>query len=45
LLSVVMVLLAYIRKSRLEEKILRQQFGAEYDDYRRHTWALVPLVY
>ncbi len=45
LLSVVMVLLAYIRKSRLEEKILRQQFGAEYDDYRRHTWALVPLIY
>jgi protein-S-isoprenylcysteine O-methyltransferase Ste14 len=45
LLAVAMVLVAYIRKSRLEEQILRKTFGAEYDAYRRHTWALVPLVY
>jgi len=45
LLAVAMVLMAYIRKSRLEEQILRKTFGAEYDAYRRHTWALVPLVY
>ena len=45
LLAAAMVLVAYIRKSRLEEQILRKTFGAEYDSYRRHTWALVPLLY
>jgi protein-S-isoprenylcysteine O-methyltransferase Ste14 len=45
LLAVAMVLVAYIRKSWLEEHILGKTFGAEYDAYRRHTWALVPLVY
>jgi protein-S-isoprenylcysteine O-methyltransferase Ste14 len=45
LLAVAMVLVAYIRKSRLEEQILRKTFDAEYDAYRRHTWALVPLLY
>jgi len=32
--SSAMVLVAYIRKSRLEEQILRKTFGAEYDSYR-----------
>jgi len=36
---------AYLRKIRLEEKILQQTFGAGYDVYRRDTWALVPLVF
>ncbi|HEY2013805.1 MAG TPA: isoprenylcysteine carboxylmethyltransferase family protein [Bryobacteraceae bacterium] len=35
---------AYLRKTRLEEEILLQTFGADYDAYRRDTWALVPLV-
>ena len=33
---------AYWRKIRLEEKNLDVAFGAEYDTYRRETWALVP---
>jgi protein-S-isoprenylcysteine O-methyltransferase Ste14 len=45
LLGVVMLVLAYLRKTRLEEKILRQTFGAEWDAYQRETWALVPLVF
>jgi protein-S-isoprenylcysteine O-methyltransferase Ste14 len=34
----------YWRKIRLEEKILAETFGAEFEKYRRGTWALVPLV-
>jgi protein-S-isoprenylcysteine O-methyltransferase Ste14 len=36
---------AYWRKIRLEEKNLDVAFGAEYDAYRRETWALVPGVF
>ncbi len=28
-----------------EEKLLRSQFGDEYDAYRRHTWRLIPGLY
>lgn len=45
LLGLAILLIAYVRKSQLEEKILAQTFGAEYETYRRDTWALVPLVF
>lgn len=45
LLALALLFLAYLRKTRLEEKILRQTFGAQYDAYRRDTWALVPLLF
>jgi len=45
LLGFGILLLAYLRKIRLEEEILQQTFGAEYGIYRRGTWALVPLVF
>ena len=45
LLGVVILILAYLRKTRLEEQILQQTFGAEYDAYRRNSWALVPFVF
>ncbi|HEY6867019.1 MAG TPA: isoprenylcysteine carboxylmethyltransferase family protein [Candidatus Eisenbacteria bacterium] len=35
----------YVRKLRLEEKALGGTFGAAWDDYRRHSWALVPGVF
>jgi protein-S-isoprenylcysteine O-methyltransferase Ste14 len=35
----------YVRKTRLEEQILGKTFGTEYDNYRRDSWALVPLVF
>jgi protein-S-isoprenylcysteine O-methyltransferase Ste14 len=28
-----------------EEALLASHFGAEYADYRRRTWRLVPLLY
>ena len=37
--------LAYWRKIRLEEANLRTAFGADYDAYRRDTWALVPGIF
>jgi protein-S-isoprenylcysteine O-methyltransferase Ste14 len=36
---------AYCRKIRLEEANLDVAFGAEYDAYRRETWALVPGLF
>ena len=45
LLGVAILVVAYLRKTRLEENILRQTFGAEWDAYRRKTWALVPLLF
>jgi protein-S-isoprenylcysteine O-methyltransferase Ste14 len=38
-------LVAYLRKTRLEDQMLAQAFGADYNAYRRHTWALVPLLF
>jgi protein-S-isoprenylcysteine O-methyltransferase Ste14 len=45
LLGLVILVFAYLRKTRMEENILRQTFGAEYDAYQRDTWALAPLVF
>jgi protein-S-isoprenylcysteine O-methyltransferase Ste14 len=45
LLGIAILLVAYLRKTRLEEDILNTTFGAEYDAYRRETWALVPFVF
>ncbi len=36
---------AYWRKTRMEEATLGVAFGAEYDAYRRDTWAIVPGVF
>ena len=45
LLGLGILLFAYLRKTRIEEQILGQTFGAEYEAYRRESWALVPLVF
>ena len=37
--------LAYWRKTRMEEATLGTAFGAAYDAYRRDTWAIVPGVF
>jgi len=36
---------AYVRKIRLEEVNLQVAFGAEYETYRRESWALVPGLF
>jgi len=35
----------YVYRISVEEKMLREEFGAEYDDYAAHSWRLIPLVY
>lgn len=45
LLGFVILIFAYLRKTRMEEEILGQTFGAEYESYRRESWALVPFVF
>lgn len=42
--AVAVIAFAYWRKIRLEERNLTDLFGAEYEDYRRSTRALVPWV-
>jgi|HubBroStandDraft_5_1064220.scaffolds.fasta_scaffold64857_1 protein-S-isoprenylcysteine O-methyltransferase Ste14 len=44
-IALVIVTLAYWRKIRLEEQALEKTFGADFDEYRRDTWALVPPLY
>jgi protein-S-isoprenylcysteine O-methyltransferase Ste14 len=45
LVGLAILFIAYLRKTRLEEKILRQTFGPDYDLYRQDTWALVPPLF
>jgi protein-S-isoprenylcysteine O-methyltransferase Ste14 len=45
LLAFVIMAVAYARKIRLEEATLREVFGTEYDEYCRHSRALIPRVF
>jgi len=44
-IGVAVAVSAYWRKIRLEETTLGVAFGAEYDVYRRGTWALLPGLF
>ena len=43
-LSVLLLLAAYLRKIRIEEKWLVERFGQIYVDYRKKVKALIPFV-
>lgn len=45
LLGVAILVIAYLRKTRLEENIMSETFGAEWEVYRQETWRLVPLLF
>jgi protein-S-isoprenylcysteine O-methyltransferase len=45
LVSTALVVLCWGYKSRLEEHYMIEQFGAEYEDYRRQVKALIPGVW
>jgi protein-S-isoprenylcysteine O-methyltransferase Ste14 len=45
LIGFAFALVAYARKIPLEERNLRNVFGPAYDDYRRHSWALIPGLF
>ena len=40
-----LLLVAYRRRIDVEEAVLRERFGADFEAYRRRTWALVPLLW
>lgn len=44
LIGTAIALLAYWRKTRIEEEYLGNEFGEEYERYRTTTWALIPGV-
>lgn len=43
--SILLVLLAYAFRIRVEERALDEHFGAEFEAHRRRTWAMIPLVW
>ncbi len=44
LVAVALIGVAYWRKIRMEERILGETFGDEFDAYQRDSWALIPFV-
>ncbi|WP_348262118.1 isoprenylcysteine carboxylmethyltransferase family protein [Telmatobacter sp. DSM 110680] len=44
LAGLVIAILAYLRKTRLEEANLAHAFGEQYTAYRNETWAIVPKL-
>lgn len=44
LLGLAVFTYAYVRKLKLEEQHLGETFGAEWDTYRKKSWALIPGV-
>jgi protein-S-isoprenylcysteine O-methyltransferase Ste14 len=45
LLGLLVAIIAYLRKTRMEETNLVNAFGARYYEYRKETWAIVPGLY
>jgi protein-S-isoprenylcysteine O-methyltransferase Ste14 len=45
LIAMAIIVLLYVRKLRLEERILSRNFGPAWDDFRRHSWALLPPLF
>jgi protein-S-isoprenylcysteine O-methyltransferase Ste14 len=45
LIGLVLTLIAYARKIRMEEAHLRQAFGPAYAEYAQHSWRLIPGVF
>lgn len=44
LLGIVVMTVAFVRKIRLEERLMGDLFQGEYEDYRKSTWGLIPWV-
>ena len=45
LVSVALIVISWGYKARLEEALMVEQFGAEYEDYRHHVKALIPGIW
>jgi len=45
LLIIFAILIVFINRIKIEEKVLIQHFGAEYTDYKKITNGLIPFIY
>jgi protein-S-isoprenylcysteine O-methyltransferase Ste14 len=45
LLGLALGIAVYLRKIRIEERTIREAFGADYESYRRKTWRLIPGLF
>lgn len=45
ILGVATMLVPLVARIHAEERLLREQFGAEYEDYFNRTWRLLPGIY
>jgi protein-S-isoprenylcysteine O-methyltransferase Ste14 len=45
LLAFALIVLAWGYKARLEENVMLEQFGSEYEEYRRKVKGLIPFVW
>ncbi len=44
-LAIVLLVIAFLRKIRLEERYLRERLGSEYIEYQKRVKVLIPFVY
>ena len=44
LIILVIIFVVFVLKSRIEEKFLQEEFGEEYEQYRREVKGLIPFV-
>jgi len=42
---VILIMISFIYRIRIEEKVLIDQFGKEYLDYKKNTYRLIPWIY
>ena len=45
LVAAAVVFVMFLAKSRTEERFMTEEFGREYEDYRRETNALIPFIF
>ena len=45
LVSLALIVISWGYKARLEESFMIEQFGAEYEEYRRHVHGLIPGIW
>ena len=45
IIIVVPILVTFINRINIEEKLLLEQFGSEFEDYKKRTKRLIPMIY
>jgi protein-S-isoprenylcysteine O-methyltransferase Ste14 len=45
IIGTILIVVAYYYRIENEERMLQQQFDAQYTDYKNHSWRLIPFVW